>query len=154
VLGVKEEPQAIYDQFMEDLLPFYRDKFELKSGAKEFIKTLKENGCALNVISGSPHRFVDACLKRHGIYSEFDNVWSVEDFNIAKSDKALYEKLSKHVGIKPYNCVLVDDSIGAIKTAKSTGFYTIGIFETVVENYWGEVKATADKTILDFTELL
>jgi hypothetical protein len=39
-------------------------------------------------------------------------------------------------------------------TAKSSGFYTIGIFETVVENYWGEVKATADKTIMDFTELL
>lgn len=154
VLGVKEEPQAIYDQFMEDLLPFYRDKFELKSGAKEFIKTLKENGCALNVISGSPHRFVDACLKRHGIYSEFDNVWSVEDFGYSKSDEKLYQTLAEKVGAKPCDCVLIDDSIKAIKTAKKSGFLTFGMFEITVEKRWQEMMLICDKVASNFMEFL
>lgn len=153
-LGIKERPQIIYDYFMEGLEPLYANEFELKNGAIKLIKKLKSEGHTVNVISGSPHRFVDPCLKRHNVFNLFDNVWSVEDFNLAKSNEKLYQELSKKVGKKPENCVLIDDSIGAIKTAKNFGFYTIGIFETVVENYWGEVKATADKTILDFTELL
>lgn len=154
VLGVKEEPQIIYDYFMDGLKRLYANEFELKNGAPELIKKLKSEGHLVNVISGSPHRFVDPCLKRHNVFDLFDNIWSVEDFNLSKSDKKLYQELSKKVGVSPSNCVLIDDSIGAIKTAKSTGFYTIGIFETIVENHWGEVKATADETILDFTELL
>ena len=153
-LGVKDEPQAIYDYFMDGLTPLYANEFELKKGAPELIKKLKSEGHLVNVISGSPHRFIDPCLKRYKVFDLFDNVWSVEDFNIAKSDKALYEKLSKQVGIKPSNCVLVDDSIGAIKTAKTVGFKTVGIYEKVADIYWEEVKNTADKTIMDFTELL
>ena len=154
VLGVKDEPQIIYDYFMDGLKPLYVSEFDLKKGAPELIKKLKSEGHSVNVISGSPHRFVDPCLKRHNVFDLFDNVWSVEDFNLSKSDKKLYQELSKKVGVKPSNCVLIDDSIGAIKTAKSTGFYTIGIFEAIVEKYWNEVKSTADETILDFTELL
>ena len=154
VLGVKEDPQIIYDYFMDGLKPLYVSEFDLKKGAPELIKKLKSEGHSVNVISGSPHRFVDPCLKRHNVFDLFDNVWSVEDFNLSKSDEKLYQELSKKVGVKPCNCVLIDDSIGAIKTAKSTGFYTIGIFEAIVEKYWNEVKSTADETILDFTELL
>ncbi len=154
VLGIKESPQEIYDYFMDNLAFLYRDKFDLKRGAKELIKQLKRKGYSVNVISGSPHRFVDPCLKRHGVFSEFDNVWSVEDFGYSKSDKILYEKLAEKVGVQPQNCVLIDDSINAIKTAKNAGFLTFGMFEISVEKYWQEMKSVCDKTARDFTEFL
>ena len=154
VLGAKDKPQDIYDFFMKNLEPLYVNELKLKRGAKNLIKSLKEKGYSVNVISGSPHRFVNPCLKRNGVYEYFDNVWSVEDFSLSKADVNLYLKLSEKVGVKPENCTIIDDSINAIKTAKLAGFYTVGIFEAIVEKHWGEVKATANETIFDFTELL
>ena len=154
VLGAKDKPQDIYDFFMKNLEPLYVNELKLKRGAKNLIKSLKEKGYSVNVISGSPHRFVNPCLKRNGVYEYFDNVWSVEDFSLSKDDVNLYLKLAKSVDVEPKNCTIIDDSVNAIKTAKLAGFYTVGMFEAIVEKQWGEVKANADETIFDFTELL
>ncbi|MBO5926679.1 MAG: HAD family phosphatase [Clostridia bacterium] len=153
-LGIDETPKAIYDKFMEDLYPLYSEKFKLKRGAKELIKKLKKDGAKVYVISGSPHRFVDACLKRHGIFDSFESVWSIEDFGYSKSSEKLYQILAEKVGAKPSDCVLIDDSINAIKTAKNSGFLTYGIFEITVEKYWQDMKYICDKVANDFTEFL
>ena len=153
VLGIKEKPQDIYDFFMKNLERLYVQEFELKKGAVELVKTLKSKGYSVNVISGSPHRFVNPCLKRNGVFDLFDNVWSVEDFSLAKDDVNLFLKLAKSVGVEPSNCTIIDDSINAIKTAKLAGFNTVGMYEVTVENFFEEMKDFADYTILDFTEV-
>ena len=153
VLGIKEKPQDIYDFFMKNLERLYVQEFELKKGAVELVKTLKSKGYSVNVISGSPHRFVNPCLKRNGVLDLFDNVWSVEDFSLAKDDVNLFLKLAKSVGAEPSNCTIIDDSINAIKTAKLAGFNTVGMYEVTVENFFEEMKDFADYTILDFTEV-
>ena len=153
VLGIKEKPQDIYDFFMKNLERLYVQEFELKKGAVELVKTLKSKGYSVNVISGSPHRFVNPCLKRNGVFDLFDNVWSVEDFSLAKDDVNLFLKLAKSVGAEPSNCTIIDDSINAIKTAKLAGFNTVGMYEVTVENFFEEMKDFADYTILDFTEV-
>ncbi len=153
VLGIKEKPQDIYDFFMKNLERLYVQEFELKKGAVSLIKDLKSKGYSVNVISGSPHRFVNPCLKRNGVFDLFDNVWSVEDFLLAKDDVNLFLKLAKSVGAEPSNCTIIDDSINAIKTAKLAGFNTVGMYEVTVENFFEEMKNFADYTILDFTEV-
>ena len=40
------------------------------------LKSLKEKGADLNVLTASPHSMLDVCLKRLGIYDIFTNVWS------------------------------------------------------------------------------
>ena len=153
-LGVETTPQALYDYFMEALEPMYQNEFPAKVGAIEVIQRLKEKGCVVNVISGSPLRFVIPCFKRLGLYELFDNICSLEDFKFTKSDRELFIKLADKMQAKPEDCVAIDDSINAIKTAKSVGFQTVGIYEPMVKNSWNEMCAVADKTIISFTELL
>lgn len=147
-------PEEIYDWFMVELEPMYQNEFPLKDGAKEFILSLKEQGHVVNVISGSPLRFVVPCFKRTEIYDLFDNVLSLEEFGLTKSDKALFTKLAEISSVSPSDCVVIDDSVNAIKTAKSAGLNTIGIYEQAVSNTWEEMQAVADKTIKSFKELL
>ena len=147
-------PQEIYDWFMVELEPMYQNEFPLKGGAKEFILSLKKQGHVVNVISGSPLRFVVPCFKRTEIYDLFDNVLSLEEFGLTKSDKALFTKLAEISSVSPSDCVVIDDSVNAIKTAKSAGLNTIGIYEQAVSNTWEEMQLVADKTIKSFKELL
>ena len=153
VFGVKETPQALYDYFMVSLDDMYINEYPEKAGATDAIKRMKEKGCGVNVISGSPLRFVIPCLKRLGLYDLLDNVFSLEEFGYTKSDKELFLKLAEKIGKKPENCVVIDDSINAIKTAKSAGFNTVGMYEAIVKNTWEEMQTVADKTIRDFNEL-
>ena len=103
-------PEEIYDWFMVELEPMYQNEFPLKDGAKEFILSLKKQGHVVNVISGSPLRFVVPCFKRTEIYDLFDNVLSLEEFGLTKSDKALFTKLAKISSVSPSDCVVIDDN--------------------------------------------
>ena len=153
-LGVDKTPPELYDYFMVALEPLYQNEYPAKDGAIEFIKKLKEDGCSVNVISGSPMRFVMPCLERLGLTEILDNVFSLEEFNLTKSDKELFLTLAKRMNASPEDCVVVDDSINALKTAKSAGLYTIGIYEEAVKNSWNDVCAVADKSIKTFFELI
>ena len=153
-LGVEKKPQELYDYFMETLEPLYQNEYPAKPYAKEFVEKLKSEGCAVNVISGSPLRFVVPCLKRLGLYGLFDNVFSLEEFGYTKSDKELFLKLAERFGAAPTDCTVVDDSINAVKTAKGAGFNTVGVYDIVGEKDWDEMRAVADKSARNFGELL
>ncbi len=58
---------------------------------------LKAQGYSLNVLTASPHRMLDACLKRNGIYNLFDNVWSCDDFSTTKSDVQIYHMAAERL---------------------------------------------------------
>ncbi len=153
-LGVKSTPEKLYDYFMEALEIKYQKEFPLKEGVKDFIKSLKEKGHSVNVISGSPLGFVEPCLKRLEVYDLFDNVFSIEAFGLTKSDKELFIKLAETMQASPKDCVVIDDSVNAIKTAKSAGLTTIGVYEKMVKEDWQEMRSVADQTVLNFTELI
>lgn len=147
-------PEALYDWFMVELESMYQYSFPLKEGAKELLLSLKEKGYEVNVISGSPLRFVVPCFKRLEIYDIIDNILSIEEFKLTKSDKELFLKLAEKTGAEPQDCIVFDDSVNAIKTAKSAGLQTVGIYEEAVKNTWEEMQLVADKTIKSFKELL
>ena len=154
VLGVNATAEEVYEYFMDTLEIKYKTEFKLKKGALSYLKKLKDTGCSISVISASPMRFIEPCLKRLGVYNLCDNVLTLEQFGLNKTDKELYYKLAEKLGVEPTKCTLVEDSVYAIETAKSVGFKTIGIYEVMVENEWQKMLATADKTIMDFTEIL
>ena len=153
-LGVQSTPERLYDYFMEALEMKYQKDFPLKDGVKAFIKSLKDKGYVINVISGSPLRFVIPCLQRLEVYELFDNVLSLESFGYTKSDTELFIKLAEALDTSPENCIVIDDSVNAIKTAKKAGFTTIGVYEKMVKDGWEEMQSVADKTIVSFTELV
>ena len=76
----------------------YGERIVLKDTVKETLETLKAQGHSLNVLTASPHRYVDPCLKRNGIYGLFDNVWTIDDFGLTKDNvKVLFHFLNEEV---------------------------------------------------------
>lgn len=153
VLGVKFSEEQMFKMMDDYGIPKYRDEIILKEGVKDALIYLKENGGSLNVLTASPHKMLDPCLKRNGIYSLFDNVWSTDDFNLPKTDVNIYIKAVNLLDGNIANTWFFDDNPNAIATAKKAGLYTVGVYDQTGKAFTDTLKNTSDKFIYSFKEL-
>jgi len=153
-LGVpmeKEEMMRVMNEYAYDE---YAYTIQAKPHVIEILGELKKRGADLNVLTASPHRVLDICLKRLGLYDLFNHVWSCDDFNTTKSDPSIYVAAAEKLD-KPIESILfLDDNYNADKTAKSAGMAVCGVFDASSADYMDEIKGVTDHYIHDFTELL
>ncbi|MBQ7916967.1 MAG: HAD family phosphatase [Firmicutes bacterium] len=153
VLGVQLSIEEMIAQMDEYALPKYRDVIGLKAGVREYLCQLKNKGCSLNVLTASPHKMVDACLQRLGVYDWFENVWSCDDFGTTKSNPQIYLDAVARIGSRVEDTVFFDDNINAVKTAAQAGLYTVGVFDESGADFAEELKSVADVYIATFSGL-
>ena len=131
----------------------YGDRILLKDTVKETLKSLRLQGHSLNVLTASPHRYVDPCLKRNGIYELFDNVWTIDDFGLTKDNVKIYEDASARLNTTISECVFFDDNVTAIKTAAASGMRTVGVYDASSDALKEEIKSSCNLYIYKFSEL-
>ncbi len=152
-LGVPLTDAEMFAMMDEYALPKYRDVIGLKEGVREYLALLRENGGTLHVLTASPHKMVDPCLRRLGIFDWFGNVWSCDDFGTVKSNPAIYTEAVRRIGTTVGDAVFFDDNIGAVRTAAQAGLYTVGVYDATGEEFAEELKQTADRYIRTFGEI-
>lgn len=150
VLGAEMSVDDMLVQMDEYALPKYRDSIILKEGVKDYLLLLKENNYSLNVLTASPHKMVDVCLKRNGIYELFDNVWSCDDFGTTKADPHIYVEAAKRIGVEVADAVFFDDNINAVKTASDAGMCTVGVYDESGADYREQLEKIADWYVASF----
>lgn len=150
VLNVKLSIDEMLIRMDEYALPKYRDEITLKNGVAQYLSMLKSRGCSLNVLTASPHKMLDPCLKRNGIYELFNNVWSCDDFNTTKSDVGIYKRAVEKIGAEKCDTVFFDDNPVAVKTASQAGLYTVGVYDESGRDFVGQLKENSDLYIESF----
>ena len=150
---IVESEKEIVAYFLKEMQVLYNERIPAKPYVLETLQILKERGASLNVLTASPHCFLDPCLKRLGMTEYFDHLWSGEDFPTTKADPKIYKLAAERLGRKVEDCVMVDDSIVAIKSAKEAGLQTIGVYDEVSKEYENELRAVGDQYIYTFQEL-
>lgn len=153
VLKVPLNRDEMYAQMDAYALPQYRDTIPLKEGVRETLLALKNAGCSLNVLTASPHKMVDPCLKRLDVYDWFDNVWTCDDFQLTKAETRIYEEAALRLGTKVSEVVFFDDNLGALTTAAAAGHFTVGVFDSTSADFTAQIQAVCHRYIHSFTEL-
>ncbi len=153
-LGVNrtvDEIVAYTDDIARDA---YENSIPLKKGVLEFLQKSKEQGIFMAVLTASPHRFLDPCLKRTNAYDLFDKVWSIEDFGTLKKNQIeIYQAVAEKIGCKIEDITFFDDNIIALQTAKKAGCKTVGVFDETSLDLVEEIKKESDKYIHSFCEM-
>jgi len=152
-LGVKLSVEEMIEQMDAYAFPKYRDIITVKEGVVDYLHLLKQNNCSIHVLTASPHRMLDVCLKRNGIFNLFDNVWSCDDFGTTKSDVNIYIQAVKRIGVDVGDTVFFDDNINAVKTALKAGLFTVGVYDKSGEEFIDELKEISDFYIHSFVGL-
>ena len=152
-LGLDVSLESYLDFVSKTLYEAYTTRIELRSGVKEKLSELKAAGHSLNVLTASPHHYLDPCLRRHGIYDLFDKVWTIEDFGYTKAQTIIYTEAGRRLDASIDRCVFVDDNATAVETAKKAGMYTVGIFDETSKDFAPQLKAVSDLYIEDFSQI-
>ena len=146
-----EEILTMVDDFATEA---YAHRILAKPNVKETLVALRARGDDLHVLTASPHRMLDPCLKNNGMFELFDNVWSCEDFGTSKADPKIYEMAAARIGRRVEEIIFLDDNLDADRTAKRAGMIVYGVFDESSRAYADDIRAATDRYITDFSELL
>lgn len=111
-----EEKEALYRQMCLD----DKENFKLAKGAIEFLDFLKENNIPRTIATMSDKTNVDFFIEHLELAKWFDIDKIVYSDGIIPSKPApdIYEIAAKNLGLTPQDCIVVEDAISGITSAK------------------------------------
>ena len=84
----------------------------------------------------------------------FDEKTYVNEVSCDKSEPDVYLLCAQKLGVKPERCLVCEDILFGIQSAKRAGFITCGMYDDASAKDWDIIKQTADYSIKSFEELL
>ena len=97
--------------------------------ATEVLNTLKEEGYKLALASSTHLELVERVLVENGIRDLFETVVSGNQFKKSKPDPEIYLHTASGLGVKPEECLAVEDSTIGITAAHRAGMKIAAIID-------------------------
>jgi HAD superfamily hydrolase (TIGR01509 family) len=97
---------------------------------------------------------VEFALKRLGLEDYFEFIITSPEVGCGKHEPDIFIKAAERLGLEPGDCVVLEDALHAIKSAKLGGFYTVGIYEKSFESEQIEIKSNADQYVCSISEVI
>lgn len=125
-----------------------KKELKLTKGFLNFIKNLKKEKFMTAVGSSSPDIVIEFVFKRFKIKRYFDVV--IGEFDVKKHKPApeVYLKAAKRLKVSPNECVVFEDSLIGLKSAKNAKMKSIALTTSFPRN-----KLKANKIIDNFKEI-
>ena len=130
----------------------YRYTVQMKPHAKEYLFALHACGVKLAVATSSTPELYEPVLRSHGIYDLFHAICTSNEAGYGKVRPDVFLLAAKKLGVPPENCIVFEDILTAIKSAKSAGMTVIGVYDKASGADWEQIKKTADAAIRDFQD--
>jgi HAD superfamily hydrolase (TIGR01509 family) len=97
-------------------------------------KLLQEN-YRMAVCSNSIRNSIEVMLSKAGIIEHFEFILSNQDVNKPKPDPEIYINAMNKLGLKPEECLILEDNENGIKSAIASGAHLLKIITTGDVNY-------------------
>ena len=126
-------PEEIVQDLEKMLRDFYFYEVPAKEGAGELLELLKRNGIPMAAATSSPRAHVENALARTGLLSYFSRIYTTTEVGQSKHSPRVYQTAAGFLGAKPWETLVFEDSLYALRTAAAAGFYTVGVFDAMGE---------------------
>jgi len=148
-------PDGVEDLMREwnDMAAYaYGHTVKMKSHAKEYLITLREHGAKLAVATSLSAELCAPVLRNNGIDNFFDAICRTDEAGHGKSHPDVFLLTAKKIGVPVQDCLVFEDILAAVKSAKSIGMSVCAVYDKTSENDWDKIKTEADYAIFDFNE--
>jgi HAD superfamily hydrolase (TIGR01509 family) len=152
--GLSDSVDELIQEWKSMLLHAYTNTIEMKAGAWDYLHSLRKSGAKIALATGSPPELYQPVLRRLGLYDFFDVFCCSDEVGCGKNQPDIWLLSAKRLGVEPKDCVVFEDVLLAIQSAKSVGMTTYGVYDAASDADWEQVKQTADYTIRKWEELL
>ncbi|WP_284618917.1 beta-phosphoglucomutase [Aquabacterium humicola] len=106
------------------------DASQLLPGALDALCAVRGAGLRIGLASAS--RNAALVLTRLGITRCFDHVVEVEDIERPKPDPEIFLTAAQRLGVRPVQCIGVEDAAAGVAAIKAAGMWAVGIGDAAV----------------------
>jgi beta-phosphoglucomutase len=99
------------------------------------LSQLKSAGYKLAVASNSIRKTIDVMMDKARLASYLDVMLSAEDVTKGKPDPEIYNKAIAHFGVRPDQCLIVEDNENGIKAARASGAHVMVVRDVIDTNF-------------------
>lgn len=153
-LGVQETTEEIIAECNELAIKEYRYNIFLKDGVSEYLDYLKKNGVKIALATASPKTLYEPVLRNNHIYSYFDAFCTTADAGKSKDYPDIYLLAASELGVSPSECIVFEDVLKGIISAKNAGMTTVGVYDKYSDEDIITIRMTADRFIMNFFEMM
>lgn len=118
-----QEKEAMYREL-------YKNHIKPVQGLEAFLKTLRENAYRLAICTSAPSENIEFTLEHTATKDYFDPIVDMEGVSKGKPDPAIYLKAARILQLEPHKCLVFEDSVSGIKSAKAAGCPVIALSTT------------------------
>ena len=127
--GFPQSAQQLTAETNDFIADYYRDVVTIKEGTVEFLEFLREKGIRMCVASATAKHLVEQVVGQFGLGKYIEKVISCADIGKGKDCPDVFFAAAEFLGCDASECCVFEDSALAVRTAKTAGFYTVGIFD-------------------------
>ena len=121
--------------------------------AIELLKKVREKGFLTGLCTGSGRQDTEDVLRRLGIEDLFEQVVTNNDYTNRKPNPEPYLLTAQKLGVKPSECLVIEDSEAGLRSAVGAGMRCIVIYNNLTKNHdftgASAVFSSADQIDLD-----
>lgn len=128
----------------------YGHSIKLKPYAREYLFKLKARGIKLGTATCLPKVLSEPVLKNNGIYDLFDIQCSADEVKCGKNSPDIFYLAAEKLGVAPEDCIVFEDLLPGIISAKATGMTVFCIHDPYSEGHAEEIQKIADGYLYDF----
>lgn len=119
-------------------------RLKLTPGIVEFLEKLRQKKVKTAIVSGSHRTNINVALEMFGLAKFFDVIVSGDALEKRKPDPEPFLYAARKLGIKPEECIAIEDSISGAKSVKAAGMKLIIIRSPVKIPIEGDTIEIAD----------
>lgn len=130
---------------------------EYKTDVDKLLRKLKKTGFILALATTTTNSRLNIyrkILKKVNIDETFSVILTKEDVIHKKPDPEIYNKILKKLNAKPEECIVVEDALIGVKSAKNAGLEVINIYDKYSDADREEIDKLADYKVRNFKELI
>ena len=137
---------------VDSLIALIKQKGVLNAGVVELLEMFAAKQLPLAIASSSDKKIIDAVMDKFKLNKYFKVIHSAEFEAYGKPHPAIYLKTAELLGVKPEDCLAIEDSFNGVVSAVAARMKTAAYPEKT--NFYNPKFAIADirfRTLKDFT---
>ncbi len=151
--SIDESVPEILDDINNISKNFYYNEVEAKPGVKELLEDFSSRRIKMVAATSSPRGHVERALTRVGLLEFIDRIFTNGEVGVSKHEPDIYNLAAEHMGTVPSETLVFEDSLYALKTAKSAGYVTVGIYDARGEKDQAGLKENAELYLKGYDDL-
>ena len=140
---------------------YIKNQIDYKPNADRLLHLLKEQGYILALattttnIQLNAYRNVNQNIKQKAdIDAIFDIVLSKEDVKEKKPSPEIHNKLMKILGVKPSDCLIIEDSLIGVQAGKNASIEVAVMYDKYSDGDRDQINRIADYSFSSFNEII